>query len=224
MQIKNMFLRKISGIFPAGFGLRLSQKFVFLLFLSGIITLCFGTLFLLPDTSKFKRIFLSGTQSQSGERIHSYANKKMNKKTVDDQKSLIRNTNQEKWRSKDEFDVNMKPLGFLAHNYETLKEDNSLHREHIVAAKAKNKDNEISPAQRNQAELIFDYNAFKKSLKYPPLGNHHKQKDPETQERRNKIKEVTFSSLSLYMIQNHSTCYPIILFIFAVCQGFYYHL
>ncbi|XP_073471557.1 mannosyl-oligosaccharide 1,2-alpha-mannosidase IC [Aquarana catesbeiana] len=190
MQIKNMFLRKISGIFPAGFGLRLSQKFVFLLFLSGIITLCFGTLFLLPDTSKFKRIFLSGTQSQSGERIHSYANKKMNKKTVDDQKSLIRNTNQEKWRSKDEFDVNMKPLGFLAHNYETLKEDNSLHREHIVAAKAKNKDNEISPAQRNQAELIFDYNAFKKSLKYPPLGNHHKQKDPETQERRNKIKEM----------------------------------
>ncbi|XP_077338020.1 mannosyl-oligosaccharide 1,2-alpha-mannosidase IC [Lithobates pipiens] len=190
MQIKNMFLRKISGIFPAGFGLRLSQKFVFLLFLSGIITLCFGTLFLLPDTSKFKRIFLSGTQSQSGERIHSYANKKMNKKTVDDQKSLIRNTNQEKWRSKDEFDVNMKPLGFLVHNYETLKEDNSLHREHIVAAKAKNKDNEISPAQRNQAELIFDYNAFKKSLKYPPLGNHHKQKDPETRERRNKIKEM----------------------------------
>ncbi|XP_040193064.1 mannosyl-oligosaccharide 1,2-alpha-mannosidase IC [Rana temporaria] len=190
MQIKTMFLRKISGIFPAGFGLRLSQKFVFLLFLSGFITLCFGTLFLLPDTSKFKRIFLSGTQGQGGERIHSYANKKMNKKTIDDQKSLIRNTNQEKWRSKDEFDVNVKPLGFLAHNYETLKEDNSLNREQIVAAKAKNKDNEISPAQRKQAEFIFDYNSFKKSLKYPPLGNHHKQKDPETRERRNKIKEM----------------------------------
>ncbi|XP_018413536.1 PREDICTED: mannosyl-oligosaccharide 1,2-alpha-mannosidase IC [Nanorana parkeri] len=190
MQIKTMFLRKISGIFPAGFGLRLSQKFVFLLFLSGFITLCFGTLFLLPDTSKFKRIFLSGTQSQSGERIHNYANKKMNKKTVDYQKSLIRNTNQEKWRSKDEFDVNAKPLGFLAHNYETLKEDNSLNREHIVAAKAKNKDNEISPAQRNQADFVFDYKAFQKSLKYPPLGKHHEQKDPETRERRNKIKEM----------------------------------
>ncbi|KAM5179549.1 mannosyl-oligosaccharide 1,2-alpha-mannosidase IC [Mantella aurantiaca] len=190
MQIKTMFLRKISGIFPAGFGLRLSQKFVFLLFLSGFITLCFGTLFLLPDTSKFKRIFLSGTQSQNGDRIHSYANKKMNKKTVDDQKSLIRNTNQEKWRSKDEFDVNVKPLGFQAHNYESLIEDNSLNREHIVAAKAKNKDNEISPAQRNQADFIFDYNTFQKSLKYPPLGNHRKQQDPETQDRRNKIKEM----------------------------------
>nr|DBA33583.1 TPA: hypothetical protein GDO54_001248 [Pyxicephalus adspersus] len=185
-----MFLRKISGIFPAGFGLRLSQKFVFLLFLSGFITLCFGTLFLLPDTSKFKRIFLSGTQGQSGERIHSYANKKMNKKTVDEQKSLFRNTNQEKWRSKEEFDVNVKPLGFLAQNFETLKEDNSLNREHVVAAKAKNKDNEISPAQRNQVDFVFDYKAFQKSLKFPPLGNPHEQKDPETRERRNKIKEM----------------------------------
>uniref|UniRef100_A0A671K3I9 alpha-1,2-Mannosidase n=1 Tax=Sinocyclocheilus anshuiensis TaxID=1608454 RepID=A0A671K3I9_9TELE len=35
---------------PSGMGLRLSQKFVFLLFLSGLVTLCFGALFFLPDT------------------------------------------------------------------------------------------------------------------------------------------------------------------------------
>ncbi|XP_068125054.1 mannosyl-oligosaccharide 1,2-alpha-mannosidase IC isoform X1 [Hyperolius riggenbachi] len=190
MQIKTMFLRKISGIFPAGFGLRLSQKFVFLLFLSGFITLCFGTFFLLPETSKFKRIFLSGTRSQSGDRIHSYANKKMSKKTVEDQKSLIRNTNQEKWRSKEEFDVNVKPLGFLSRSHETQKEDISLNKEHIVAAKAQNKDNEISIAQRNPADFVFDYKAFQKSLKHPPLGNNPEPKDPETREKRNKIKEM----------------------------------
>ncbi|XP_056413058.1 mannosyl-oligosaccharide 1,2-alpha-mannosidase IA-like isoform X2 [Hyla sarda] len=189
MQINIMFLRKISGIFPAGFGIRLSQKFVFLLFLSGFITLCFGTLFLLPDTSKFRRIFLSSTQSQNGERLHNYASKKMNKKSVEDQKSLLRNTNQEKWRSKDKFDVDVKPLGFLASNYETQK-DVSLNREHIVAANAKNKESEISGAHKNHANFVFDYKAFKKSLKYPPLGNQPEPKDSEIREKRNKIKEM----------------------------------
>ncbi|KAG8589514.1 hypothetical protein GDO81_006423 [Engystomops pustulosus] len=185
-----MFLRKISGIFPAGFGLRLSQKFVFLLFLSGFITLCFGTLFLLPDTSKFRRIFLSSTQSQNGERLHNYASKKMNKKTVEDQKSLLRNTNQEKWRSKDKFDVDVKPLGFIASNYKTQKEDMSLNREHIVSAKAKNKESMIPAAQKNHADFVFDYKAFKKSLKYPPLGNQPESNDSEIWEKRNKIKEM----------------------------------
>ncbi|XP_073428373.1 mannosyl-oligosaccharide 1,2-alpha-mannosidase IA-like isoform X2 [Dendrobates tinctorius] len=189
MQIKIMFLRKISGIFPAGFGLRLSQKFVFLLFLSGFITLCFGTLFLLPDTSKFRRIFLSSSQSQNGERLHNYASKKMNKKAVEDQKSLLRNTNQEKWRSKDKLDVDVKPLGFLASNYET-KKDVSLNIEHIVAAKAKNKESEISAAQKNHADFVFDYKAFKKSLKFPPLGNQPEPNDSEIREKRNKIKEM----------------------------------
>ncbi|XP_069827824.1 mannosyl-oligosaccharide 1,2-alpha-mannosidase IA-like isoform X1 [Dendropsophus ebraccatus] len=190
MQIKTMFLRKISGIFPAGFGLRLSQKFVFLLFLSGFITLCFGTLFLLPDTSKFRRIFLSSTQSQNGERLHNYATKKMNKKTFEDQKSVLRNTNQEKWKSKDKFDVDIKPLGFLAGNYGTQKEDVLLKRENIVAANAKNKESELSGAPKDHADFVFDYKAFKKSLKYPTLGNQPEPKDSEIREKRNKIKEM----------------------------------
>lgn len=55
-----VLLRKLPGMpgWPAALGLRLPQKFLFLLFLSGLLTLCFGALFLLPDSSRFKRLFL----------------------------------------------------------------------------------------------------------------------------------------------------------------------
>uniref|UniRef100_A0A6Q2XLX4 alpha-1,2-Mannosidase n=1 Tax=Esox lucius TaxID=8010 RepID=A0A6Q2XLX4_ESOLU len=54
----------LPGVSASGMGLRLSQKFVFLLFLSGLVTLCFGALFFLPDSVRLKRIFLSKTESQ----------------------------------------------------------------------------------------------------------------------------------------------------------------
>uniref|UniRef100_A0A671K289 alpha-1,2-Mannosidase n=1 Tax=Sinocyclocheilus anshuiensis TaxID=1608454 RepID=A0A671K289_9TELE len=50
-----MVLRKLPGVSASGMGLRLSQKFVFLLFLSGLVTLCFGALFFLPDTVRLNR-------------------------------------------------------------------------------------------------------------------------------------------------------------------------
>ncbi|XP_044524668.1 mannosyl-oligosaccharide 1,2-alpha-mannosidase IC [Gracilinanus agilis] len=54
-----MLMRKTPAFAPASvFGLRLSHKFLFLLFLSGLITLCFGALFLLPSSSRFRRLFL----------------------------------------------------------------------------------------------------------------------------------------------------------------------
>uniref|UniRef100_A0A6Q2YJ68 alpha-1,2-Mannosidase n=1 Tax=Esox lucius TaxID=8010 RepID=A0A6Q2YJ68_ESOLU len=55
----------LPGVSASGMGLRLSQKFVFLLFLSGLVTLCFGALFFLPDSVRLKRIFLSKTESQA---------------------------------------------------------------------------------------------------------------------------------------------------------------
>uniref|UniRef100_A0A673JLD1 alpha-1,2-Mannosidase n=1 Tax=Sinocyclocheilus rhinocerous TaxID=307959 RepID=A0A673JLD1_9TELE len=58
-----MVLRKLPGVSASGMGLRLSQKFVFLLFLSGLVTLCFGALFFLPDTVRLKRIFLSKNEN-----------------------------------------------------------------------------------------------------------------------------------------------------------------
>ncbi|XP_061530615.1 mannosyl-oligosaccharide 1,2-alpha-mannosidase IA isoform X1 [Phycodurus eques] len=59
-----MVFRKLPGVSASGMGLRLSQKFVFLLFLSGLVTLCFGALFFLPDSVRLKRIFLSRSESQ----------------------------------------------------------------------------------------------------------------------------------------------------------------
>lgn len=57
-----MLMRKVPGFAPASpcsWGLRLPQKFLFLLFLSGLVTLCFGALFLLPNSSRLKRLFLA---------------------------------------------------------------------------------------------------------------------------------------------------------------------
>ncbi|XP_077576855.1 mannosyl-oligosaccharide 1,2-alpha-mannosidase IA isoform X1 [Stigmatopora nigra] len=59
-----MVFRKLPGVSASGMGLRLSQKFVFLLFLSGLVTLCFGALFFLPDSVRLKRIFLSKSETQ----------------------------------------------------------------------------------------------------------------------------------------------------------------
>lgn len=59
-----MVFRKLPGVSASGMGLRLSQKFVFLLFLSGLVTLCFGALFFLPDSVRLKRMFLSKTETQ----------------------------------------------------------------------------------------------------------------------------------------------------------------
>uniref|UniRef100_A0A8C6PBF6 alpha-1,2-Mannosidase n=1 Tax=Nothobranchius furzeri TaxID=105023 RepID=A0A8C6PBF6_NOTFU len=61
----SMVFRKLPGVSASGMGLRLSQKFVFLLFLSGLVTLCFGALFFLPDSVRLKRIFLSKTEVQA---------------------------------------------------------------------------------------------------------------------------------------------------------------
>ncbi|XP_012784482.2 mannosyl-oligosaccharide 1,2-alpha-mannosidase IC [Ochotona princeps] len=62
-----MLLRKVPGFSPASlWGLRLPQKFLFLLFLSGLVTLCFGALFLLPHSSRLKRLFLPPRIQQPG--------------------------------------------------------------------------------------------------------------------------------------------------------------
>lgn len=62
-----MLMRKVPVFVPASpWGLRLPQKFLFLLFLSGLVTLCFGALFLLPNSSRLKRLFLAPRTQQPG--------------------------------------------------------------------------------------------------------------------------------------------------------------
>uniref|UniRef100_A0A8C7GC57 alpha-1,2-Mannosidase n=1 Tax=Oncorhynchus kisutch TaxID=8019 RepID=A0A8C7GC57_ONCKI len=128
----------------SGMGLRLSQKFVFLLFLSGLVTLCFGALFFLPDSVRLKRIFLSKTESQ--------------------------------------------PVTKVAGG-EAL-EDMTLSRSKTDSA---SKDEKVTSSSNQGAntDTSFDYNKFKKCLLKPPLGiEHGKPSDPQTLQRREKVKEM----------------------------------
>uniref|UniRef100_A0A8K9UFT0 alpha-1,2-Mannosidase n=1 Tax=Oncorhynchus mykiss TaxID=8022 RepID=A0A8K9UFT0_ONCMY len=136
--ILRIFL-ELPGVSASGMGLRLSQKFVFLLFLSGLVTLCFGALFFLPDSVRLKRIFLSKTESQPVT------------------KAL---------------------------------EDMMLSRSKTESA---SKDEKVTSSSNQGAntDTSFDYNKFKKCLLKPPLGiEHGKPSDPQTLQRREKVKEM----------------------------------
>uniref|UniRef100_A0A8C7GD49 alpha-1,2-Mannosidase n=1 Tax=Oncorhynchus kisutch TaxID=8019 RepID=A0A8C7GD49_ONCKI len=142
-KIISMVFRKLPGVSASGMGLRLSQKFVFLLFLSGLVTLCFGALFFLPDSVRLKRIFLSKTESQPG-----------------------------------------KVAGGEA------LEDMTLSRSKTDSA---SKDEKVTSSSNQGAntDTSFDYNKFKKCLLKPPLGiEHGKPSDPQTLQRREKVKEM----------------------------------
>uniref|UniRef100_A0A8K9WWD2 alpha-1,2-Mannosidase n=1 Tax=Oncorhynchus mykiss TaxID=8022 RepID=A0A8K9WWD2_ONCMY len=136
-----MVFRKLPGVSASGMGLRLSQKFVFLLFLSGLVTLCFGALFFLPDSVRLKRIFLSKTESQ--------------------------------------------PVTVGSEN-----DDMMLSRSKTESA---SKDEKVTSSSNQGAntDTSFDYNKFKKCLLKPPLGiEHGKPSDPQTLQRREKVKEM----------------------------------
>uniref|UniRef100_A0A8C7P612 alpha-1,2-Mannosidase n=1 Tax=Oncorhynchus mykiss TaxID=8022 RepID=A0A8C7P612_ONCMY len=140
----SMVFRKLPGVSASGMGLRLSQKFVFLLFLSGLVTLCFGALFFLPDSVRLKRIFLSKTESQ--------------------------------------------PVTKVAGG-EAL-EDMMLSRSKTDSA---SKDEKVTSSSNQGAntDTSFDYNKFQKCLLKPHLGiEHGKPSDPQTLQRREKVKEM----------------------------------
>eukprot|EP00062_Callorhinchus_milii_P010194 gi/632954773/ref/XP_007893140.1/ PREDICTED: mannosyl-oligosaccharide 1,2-alpha-mannosidase IA-like [Callorhinchus milii] len=48
-------------------GLRLSQRFLFLLLLSGFVTVCFGAIFFLPDSVRLRRFFSLATELQRAD-------------------------------------------------------------------------------------------------------------------------------------------------------------
>uniref|UniRef100_A0A674DKR2 alpha-1,2-Mannosidase n=1 Tax=Salmo trutta TaxID=8032 RepID=A0A674DKR2_SALTR len=139
----SMVFRKLPGVSASGMGLRLSQKFVFLLFLSGLVTLCFGALFFLPDSHLKK-----------GPSV----------------------TNEAKTDKKDA-------------GGEAL-EDMTLSRSKTESA---SKDEKVTSSSNQGAntDTSFDYNKFKKCLLKPPLGiEHGKPSDPQTLQRREKVKEM----------------------------------
>uniref|UniRef100_A0A671WMX6 alpha-1,2-Mannosidase n=1 Tax=Sparus aurata TaxID=8175 RepID=A0A671WMX6_SPAAU len=155
----SMVFRKLPGVSASGMGLRLSQKFVFLLFLSGLVTLCFGALFFLPDSVRLKRIFLSKTETPPVTVGSGSEN--------DAREHLKRPKDQEH------------PL--------SRKPDLSLSR-----SRAESVSERATVVDHHGADTdTFSYAKFKRCLLKPPLGRDYgKPSDPNTNERREKVKEM----------------------------------
>ncbi|KAI1894837.1 hypothetical protein AGOR_G00119860 [Albula goreensis] len=194
-----MFLRKLPGVSASGMGLRLSQKFVFLLFLSGLVTLCFGALFFLPDSVRLKRIFLSKTDnpavtvgSENGARDHT-------KKANRDPEHLRGITPGKGETSTKLKSLSRKPsLGYEARTAEKAaggrtQEDWNQARAKDDAGRARDvtgAEKQTESAGHGEHRAAFDYEKFKKCQLKQPLGTEQgKPSDPQTQQRRDKVKE-----------------------------------
>uniref|UniRef100_A0A8C2Z863 alpha-1,2-Mannosidase n=1 Tax=Cyclopterus lumpus TaxID=8103 RepID=A0A8C2Z863_CYCLU len=147
-----MVFRKLPGVSASGMGLRLSQKFVFLLFLSGLVTLCFGALFFLPDSVRLKRIFLSKTETQPVT---------VGSGSENDAREPLK-------RPKDP----EPPRGMTPARGETSTKLKNLSRKPTVSREA--------TEERLAAGKPFSYGKFKGG----------RPADPETNERREKVKEM----------------------------------
>uniref|UniRef100_A0A8C2Z7Y7 alpha-1,2-Mannosidase n=1 Tax=Cyclopterus lumpus TaxID=8103 RepID=A0A8C2Z7Y7_CYCLU len=163
----SMVFRKLPGVSASGMGLRLSQKFVFLLFLSGLVTLCFGALFFLPDSVRLKRIFLSKTETQPVT---------VGSGSENDAREPLK-------RPKDP----EPPRGMTPARGETSTKLKNLSRKPTVSREA----TEERLAAGKALEDFTLYGKFKGCLLKPPLGRDSgRPADPETNERREKVKEM----------------------------------
>nr|XP_015204417.1 PREDICTED: mannosyl-oligosaccharide 1,2-alpha-mannosidase IC [Lepisosteus oculatus] len=200
-----MVFRKLPGVSASGMGLRLSQKFVFLLFLSGLVTLCFGALFFLPDSVRLKRIFLPKRENaplavelENGAGEHGL-------KPDKDYEHLPGIT-----PGKGDTSTKMKATSRKssatreAKNAEktAVKTQENWNQSRSKGAPVKYRLPENKVEQREQGKgtvfskdsehgSSFDYEKFKKCLLRPPLGvDGGKPSDVQTQKRREKVKEM----------------------------------
>ncbi|XP_036873686.1 mannosyl-oligosaccharide 1,2-alpha-mannosidase IC isoform X2 [Manis javanica] len=181
-----MLMRKVPVFVPASpWGLRLPQKFLFLLFLSGLVTLCFGALFLLPNSSRLKRLFLAPRTQQPGLEVvaevagHPLAREQESPPNPapaapapgEDDPGSQANTHRRK--------------GWLRRTHPTWP------REEATAARSSG-----IAAPRPQEESIpfsFDFNAFQSRLRHPVLGTRAEESnEPQSliRTQREKIKEM----------------------------------
>lgn len=181
-----MLMRKVPGFVPASpWGLRLPQKFLFLLFLSGLVTLCFGALFLLPNSSRLKRLFLAPRTQQPGLEVvaevasHPLAGEQESPPNPapaapapgEDYPSSQASTRRRK--------------GWLRRTHPTGP------REEATAARSGG-GTALRP-QEGSISFSFDFNAFRRRLRHPVLGTEaHEIEESQSLVRtqREKIKEV----------------------------------
>ncbi|KAM4600989.1 LOW QUALITY PROTEIN: mannosyl-oligosaccharide 1,2-alpha-mannosidase IA [Polymixia lowei] len=186
-----MVFRKLPGVSASGMGLRLSQKFVFLLFLSGLITLCFGALFFLPDSVRLKRIFLSKTETQpvtvgSG----SENDAKEHLKKAKDQDHLRGITSAKGETSTKLKTLSRKPSVTHEATEERIAGGKAQEELNLSKSKTESASERVTSSNRDASSDTFNYDKFKKCLLKPPLGKQGKPSDPTTAERRDKVKEM----------------------------------
>ncbi|KAK5861970.1 hypothetical protein PBY51_017405 [Eleginops maclovinus] len=183
-----MVFRKLPGVSASGMGLRLSQKFVFLLFLSGLVTLCFGALFFLPDSVRLKRIFLSKTETQPVTVGSGSEN--------DAREHLKRPKEQGMTSAKGESSTKLKSLSrkpSVSHEATEERLAGGKAQEDLTLPRLKTESSSAKASSSDHPDT-FSYNKFKGCLLKPPLGRDGgKTSDPTTNERREKVKEVSES-------------------------------
>ncbi|XP_071326428.1 mannosyl-oligosaccharide 1,2-alpha-mannosidase IA isoform X5 [Trachinotus anak] len=183
-----MVFRKLPGVSASGMGLRLSQKFVFLLFLSGLVTLCFGALFFLPDSVRLKRIFLSKTETQPvtvGSGSENDAREHL--KRPKDQEHLRGMTSAKGETSTKRKSLSRKPS--VSHEATEERPAGGKAQEDLTLSRSKTESATSSDQGANSD--TFSFVKFKGCLLKPPLGRDSgKPSDPKTNERREKVKEM----------------------------------
>ncbi|XP_004078357.1 mannosyl-oligosaccharide 1,2-alpha-mannosidase IC [Oryzias latipes] len=179
-----MVFRKLPGVSASGMGLRLSQKFVFLIFLSGLVTLCFGALFFLPDSVRLKRLFLSKTEIQpvtAGSRSENDVTVKRPKEQ--EQRGL----------TPAKGDAGTKPKVIRKPPAPHEETDGGRAQEELTLSrsKAESGSERVTSTDPHSVSDTFNFKKFHRCLLKPPLGRDNgKPADPKTNERREKVKEM----------------------------------
>ncbi|XP_062841478.1 mannosyl-oligosaccharide 1,2-alpha-mannosidase IA isoform X1 [Trichomycterus rosablanca] len=168
-----MAFRKLPGVPVSAMGLRLSQKFAFLLFLSGLVTLSLGALFFLPDSVRLKRLFLLKSDSPiTNPNPVPFT-------TTTESANLGEQLVQKPPEMSPKVRVSRKPSGGTAARPAVTQEGRRIEPERRDATV------ETSPPKG------ADFAAFQRCLPKPALGAERgKPADPQTAQRRDKVREM----------------------------------
>ncbi|XP_040391012.1 mannosyl-oligosaccharide 1,2-alpha-mannosidase IC [Cygnus olor] len=181
-----VLLRKLPGMpgWPAALGLRLPQKFLFLLFLSGLLTLCFGALFLLPDSSRFKRLFLPRRATASSSSSSSASSSSTRDADLPHSPPAAAEPRHASPAAPRRLREKLRAAGPPAHTA-------AASRQQVQSDERRRElDTGAPPAAREtRAPFRFDYERFRRSLRHPVRGGQPGE-DPDTRGRRMKIKEM----------------------------------
>ncbi|TSK20173.1 Mannosyl-oligosaccharide 1,2-alpha-mannosidase IC [Bagarius yarrelli] len=172
-----MAFRKLPGVPVSAMGIRLTQKFTFLLFVSGLLTLCLGALFLLPDSVRLKRIFLP--KSESANTVVTQRGQTL---------ELAEGNNQLK--------MSPKPSVMRSDsNGAAVVRHPGAHEEERVE-KPQHGDGDATAGTAAGREKGYTYDTFRKCLLKPALGSDRgRPSDPQTVQRRDKVREEKGNSI-----------------------------